>query len=148
MLAISPDPIDYAAVQAAVADDRHGAIGFFAGVVRNHHEGQAVTRIDYEVHAAMAQTILEGIAKEVAERWPESKMACVHRHGMVEVGEASVAIAVSAPHRREAIEACHYAIDELKVVAPIWKKEYFEGGEVWIGSLADCCHEHDGDSSA
>ncbi len=143
MLRISPDRIDYAAVQAAVADDANGAVTFFGGVVRNHHDGAAVTRIDYEVHAAMAQTILEGIASEVAQKWPESKLACVHRHGMVEVGEASVAIAVSTPHRAEAFDACRFVIERIKQDLPVWKKEFHpDGSHTWAA-----CH-HPGDPEA
>ena len=92
----------------------------------------------------MAVSEFEKIAAEAARRWELTRVAIVHRVGVVPLGEASVGIAVSAPHRRESIEACHYCIDALKLVAPIWKKEHFEGGEVWIGSLADCDHG-DGD---
>ena len=94
----------------------------------------------------MAVSEFEKIAAEAAKRWEITRVAIVHRVGVVPLGEASVGIAVSAPHRRESIEACHYCIDSLKLVAPIWKKEHFEGGEVWIGSLADCDHGEEGHS--
>ncbi len=132
----------------AVGHDESGAIATFTGTTRNTNNGRNVERLEYEAYADMAVTEFGRIAERVREKWDVRGVAIVHRTGVVPIGETSVAIAVSAPHRREAIEACHYAIDELKVVAPIWKKEYFEGGEVWIGSLADCCHEHDGESSA
>lgn len=140
MLSVSPDPIDSAAVQAAVADDAHGAIGFFAGVVRNHHDGRPVTHIDYEVHADMAQQILETIAAEVAQRWPASRLACVHRFGVVRVGQASVAIAVSTPHRAESFDACRYVIERIKQDLPVWKKEFHpDGSHTW----AQCHHPGD-----
>jgi len=88
----------------------------------------------------MAVAQFEKIAEEAAGRWEITRVAIVHRVGVVPIGESSVAIAVSAPHRGEAIAACHYAIDRLKEMVPIWKKEHFEGGEVWIGSVADCAH--------
>jgi molybdopterin synthase catalytic subunit len=136
VLAVSPDPINHAAVQAAVADDAHGAVTYFAGVVRDHHEGKAVTHIDYEVHADMARTILAGIAAEVAAKWPDATMACVHRHGVVQVGEASVAIAVSTPHRAESFDACRYVIERIKQDLPVWKKEFHpDGSHTWAA-----CH--------
>ena len=102
-------------------------------------------KLEYEAYADMAVSEFEKIGAEAADRWELCKVAIRHRVGEVPIGETSVAIAVSAPHRAEAIEACHYAIDRLKLVAPIWKKEHFEGGEVWIGSLADCEHGHEDD---
>jgi molybdopterin synthase catalytic subunit len=89
----------------------------------------------------MAVAEFAKIEARIRERWEVISVAIVHRTGIVPIGQISVAIAVSGPHRRDAIEACHFAIDQLKLCAPIWKKEYYEGGEVWIGSLADCAHE-------
>lgn len=124
----------------AVSDSKAGAIATFIGTTRDHNRGRNVLRLEYEAYNDMAVSEFEKIAGEAAEKWEITKVAISHRIGEVPIGEASVAIAVSAPHRAEAIKACHFAIDRLKVVAPIWKKEYFEGGEVWIASLADCEH--------
>jgi molybdopterin synthase catalytic subunit len=127
MFAMTEECIDLAAIVAHVSDPAAGAV-------------TSLLRLEYEAYADMAVAEFEKIAAEAAGRWELVRVAIVHRVGVVPLGEASVGIAVSAPHRRESIEACHYCIDALKLVAPIWKKEYFEGGEVWIGSLADCDH--------
>jgi len=118
----------------AVADPAAGATATFLGVTRNHNEGRNVTGLEYEAYPDMAVREMERIAATARERWPIRAIAIVHRIGKVPIGEASVAIAVSSTHRLAAFEACHFAIDRLKEVVPIWKKEYFEGGEIWIGS--------------
>jgi molybdopterin synthase catalytic subunit len=141
---ISNEPIALDRLLAEVADPDAGAIATFLGTTRRTNRGRKVLRLEYEAYREMAESELQRIGGEAARRWPICRVAIVHRVGTVPLGEASVAIAVSAPHRAEAIRACHFAIDRLKHVAPIWKKEYFEGGEVWIGSLADCDHG-DGD---
>jgi molybdopterin synthase catalytic subunit len=135
-------PITLDALARAVSTPAAGAIATFVGTTRESNRGRTVLRLEYEAYVDMAVSEFRKIAAEARSRWPVCEVAIVHRIGVVPVGEASVAIAVSAPHRADAIEACHFAIDRLKVVAPIWKKEYFEGGEVWIGTLADCEH-HD-----
>lgn len=140
MFAITEDPIDLAALVAHVGDPAAGAVTTFLGTTRATNRGRDVLKLEYEAYAEMAVAEFEKIAAEAARRWELVRVAIVHRVGVVPLGEASVGIAVSAPHRRESIEACHYCIDALKLVAPIWKKEHFEGGEVWIGSLADCDH--------
>lgn len=140
MFAITEDPIDLAALVAHVSDPAAGAVSTFLGTTRATNRGRSVLRLEYEAYADMAVSEFEKIAEEAARRWELTRVAIVHRVGVVPLGEASVGIAVSAPHRRESIEACHHCIDALKLVAPIWKKEHFEGGEVWIGSLADCDH--------
>jgi molybdopterin synthase catalytic subunit len=147
MFEITEKPIDLDALVARVRDDAAGAIATFLGTTRATNRGRAVLKLEYEAYPEMAVAEFEKIAAEAARRWEITRVAIVHRTGVVPLGEASVGIAVSAPHRRESIEACHYCIDSLKLVAPIWKKEHFEGGEVWIGSLADCDHgegEHEG----
>jgi len=136
--------ISLARVAEAVGDPAAGAIATFAGTTRRTNGDREVLRLEYEAYGDMAVQEFERIAARAGERWDITKVAIVHRVGVVPIGEISVAIAVSAPHRGDAIEACHFAIDELKVVAPIWKKEFFVGGEVWIGSLADCAHHDDG----
>lgn len=141
VLAISQEPVDMAAVIAAVADENAGAVATFGGMTRAHNRGRKVTKLEYEAYADMAVAEFERLAEEAAGRWPLGRVAIVHRSGVVPVGELSVAVAVSAEHRAEALAACAWLIDRLKHVAPIWKKEHFEGGEVWIGSLADCEHD-------
>ncbi len=141
MFAISTTPIDMAAVIAAVADDGAGAVATFGGMTRAHNRGRRVIKLEYEAYDDMAVAEFRRLATEAAGRWPLGRTAIVHRSGVVPVGELSVAVAVSAEHRAEALAACAWLIDGLKHVAPIWKKEHFEGGEVWIGSLADCEHD-------
>ena len=141
VFAISPEPIDMAAVTEAVADEQAGAVATFGGMTRAHNRGRRVIRLEYEAYDEMAVAEFRRLAGEAAGRWPLTRTAIVHRSGVVPVGELSVAIAVSAEHRAEALAACAWLIDSLKHVAPIFKKEHFEGGEVWIGSLADCEHE-------
>ncbi|MFQ5352661.1 MAG: molybdenum cofactor biosynthesis protein MoaE [Candidatus Binatia bacterium] len=145
MFVISDKPISLDAVVAAVASSQAGAITVFAGTTRDNSRGRRVLRLEYEAYGEMATVEFEKIGAEIKERWNITDVAIVHRTGTVEIGESSVVIAVSAPHRRDSIEACHFAIDRLKTVAPIWKKEYFEGGEVWVGSLADCEHGDEND---
>lgn len=140
MFEITAKPIDLSALVAHVSDPAAGAVATFLGTTRATNRGRAVLRLEYEAYAEMAVSEFGKIAEEAARRWEITRVAIVHRIGVVPLGEASVGIAVSAPHRRESIEACHFCIDSLKLVAPIWKKEHFEGGEVWIGSLADCDH--------
>jgi MoaE-MoaD fusion protein len=134
MYRIVNEPIVLDEVVAAVATPVAGAIATFLGVTRNHNEGRNVTGLEYEAYPDMALKEMERIGAEARARWEVHAVAIVHRIGKVPIGEASVAIAVSSSHRRAAFEACHFAIDRLKEVVPIWKKEYFEGGEVWIGT--------------
>ena len=143
MFEITERPIRLEALTAAVSDASAGAIATFLGTTRDHNRGRRVLKLEYEAYPDMAVSEFEKIAADIAGRWEITRVAISHRIGVVPVGDASVAIAVSAPHRAEAIAACHFAIDRLKVGAPIWKKEHFEGGEVWIGSLADCDHGHE-----
>jgi len=134
MYEIVEHAIDAHAVAAAVADPTAGAIVTFIGTTRDHNDGRRVTLLEYEAYPEMAVAELRKIGETVQQRWPITKVAIVHRIGVVPIAEASVVIAVSSGHRRAAFEACHFAIDRLKEVVPIWKKEHFEGGEVWIGS--------------
>lgn len=134
MYQIVSGPIDVAAVTAAVARPSAGATVTFVGTTRDHNDGRRVSRLKYEAYPEMASAEMRRIGETAQQRWPIEKVAIVHRIGVVPLGEASVVIAVSAGHRRDAFEACHFAIDRLKEVVPIWKKEYFEGGEIWVGS--------------
>jgi len=125
-------PIDDRAVIERAASPRAGAISTFHGVVRDNSLGRKVLYLDYEAYPPMALKEMERIEGEIREKWTVEGIAICHRIGRCDIGEASVIIAVSSPHRREAIEACHYAIDRLKQIVPIWKKEFWEGGEVWV----------------
>ncbi|MGH3056140.1 MAG: molybdenum cofactor biosynthesis protein MoaE [Gaiellaceae bacterium] len=134
MYEIVEHPIDAAAVTAAVAEAATGATVTFIGTTRDHNDGRRVTQLEYEAYPEMAIAEMRKIGATAQQRWSVARVAIVHRIGVVPIGEASVVIAVSAAHRKAAFEACHFAIDRLKEVVPIWKKEHFEGGEIWIGS--------------
>jgi len=140
---VTSDPLSEAAVTAAVAEQEAGGLVVFSGVVRNETGGRRVKFLEYEAHAPMAEAKMREIGGMVRARWPGVKrVAMVHRVGRLEIGEASVMIAVSAAHRAEAFEACRFAIDRLKETVPVWKKEYFEDGEVWVGLQSECDHRH------
>jgi len=140
---VTEELLSQAAITAAVADPEAGGVVVFSGVVRNETGGRRVKFLEYEAHAAMAEAKMREIGEMVHARWPGVKMvAMVHRVGRLEIGEASVMIAVSAGHRAEAFEACRFAIDRLKETVPVWKKEYFEDGEVWVGLQSECDHRH------
>jgi molybdopterin synthase catalytic subunit len=127
-------PLQIEVVTSAVGDPGAGAVVTFTGVVRNESGGRRVKFLEYEAHGPMAEAKLREIADAMHTRWPGvRRVAIAHRVGRLEVGEASVVIAVSAAHRGEAFEACRYAIDTLKRTVPVWKKEHFEDGEVWVG---------------
>lgn len=132
MFRIFSEPIDPRIVEAAVAHPGAGALCVFHGVVRDHSRGKRVTQLEYEAYPPMAEKVLAQIGEEIAGRWPGARVAIVHRTGRLEVGETSVVIAVSSPHRAEAFEACRYAIEALKTRVPIWKKEFVEDGEYWV----------------
>jgi molybdopterin synthase catalytic subunit/molybdopterin converting factor small subunit len=128
------EPLSADGVAAAVEDPAAGGLAIFAGVVRNETGGRPVKFLEYEAHAPMAEAKMREIGETVRARWPGVKrVALVHRIGRLEIGEASVLIAVSAAHRQEAFAACQYAIDTLKRTVPVWKKEHFEDGEIWVG---------------
>jgi molybdopterin synthase catalytic subunit len=131
---ITDSPIDVQKLLEFVADPAAGATATFLGTTRNTNDGRRVIRLEYECYPGMAEKEMRKIAAAALSRWPIVKIAMVHRIGRVDIGEASVAIAVSSGHRHAAFEACHYAIDRLKDTVPIWKKELYEGGELWIGS--------------
>lgn len=140
---VTEEPLSEAAVTAAVADPEAGGVVVFSGVVRNETGGRRVKFLEYEAHAPMAEAKMREIGEMVRARWPGVKrVAMTHRVGRLEIGEASVMIAVSAAHRAEAFEACRFAIDRLKETVPVWKKEYFEDGEVWVGLQSECDHRH------
>ncbi len=125
--------VDIEALEHAVGDPTAGAICTFIGTTRENNAGRKVIRLEYEAYEPMALSEMRKLAEEAGRRWPIVRIAITHRVGLVEIGETSVAIAVSSAHRAEAFEACRFAIDRLKEIVPIWKKEHFEGGEVWVG---------------
>ncbi len=128
------EPLSPDAIAAAVDHSGAGGVVIFSGVVRNETGGRPVKFLEYEAHAPMAEAKLREIGGSIRSRWPSVKrVAMLHRVGRLEIGESSVLIAVSAAHRQEAFEACRYAIDTLKRTVPVWKKEHFEDGEVWVG---------------
>ncbi len=130
---LTDDPIDLAAVVAEVEDDHAGAIATFVGTVRAQSRGREVVRLEYEAYEGMAENVMADLAGRLRERYDLCAIAITHRVGVCEIGEASVVIAVSAPHRQDALAACKDAIDTLKETVPLWKKEVYEGGEEWIG---------------
>ena len=128
------EPLSPDAIAAEVDDPAAGGIVIFSGVVRNETGERPVKFLEYEAHAPMAEAKMREIGAALRRRWPSVKrVAMRHRIGRLEIGESSVLIAVSAAHRQEAFEACKYAIDTLKRIVPVWKKEHFEDGEVWVG---------------
>ena len=129
---LTVDPLDARRLEAAVAHKGAGAICTFTGVVRDSSRGRSVTHLDYEAYAEMATLQMRKIGEEIAERWPEARVAMAHRTGRLEIGEASVVVSVSCPHRAEAIAACKWGIDRLKESVPIWKKEHAADGTYWI----------------
>jgi molybdopterin synthase catalytic subunit len=152
LLTIGAEPLELERVAAALAASRgqvegadpstcsghDGAVVTFLGLVRNHNLGRSVRYLEYEAYQPLALKAFERIAGEIAERWPSARLALHHRVGRIEVGEASVAIATRSPHRGDAYASCRYAIERVKQIAPIWKREFFEGGDVWIeGATAD-----------
>ena len=130
---LTADPIDLGAVIAEVADGQAGAVATFLGTTRVRSRGRTVLYLEYEAYEGMAEKVMEEIASALRDRYELCRIAITHRIGRVGIGETSVAIAVSAPHREHALAACKEAIDTLKVDVPLWKKEVYEGGEEWIG---------------
>ncbi len=129
---LTADPIDARRLEAAVAHAGAGAICTFTGVVRDNSRGHSVTELDYEAYTEMATAQMRKIGDEIAEQWPEARVAMAHRTGKLQIGDASVVVLVSCPHRAEAIAACKWGIDRLKETVPIWKKEHAADGTYWI----------------
>ncbi len=123
---------------AADSDGVDGAIVTFLGLVRNHNLGRRVRYLEYEAYEPLALRAFARIDDEVRSRWPGMRLALHHRTGRLDIGEASVAIVTASPHRADAFAACRYVIERVKQIAPVWKREYFDGGDVWIeGATAD-----------
>ena len=126
------DPLDAPSTAAAVSHPGCGAVATFIGLVRDHHAGRRVRYLEYECYEPLAVKAFERIAAEAMAEWPAARLAIAHRVGTLQIGEASVVIAAGSPHRAEAFAACRYAIERIKQIAPIWKHEHFDGGEVWV----------------
>jgi molybdopterin synthase catalytic subunit len=142
-MAVSPtqvtgDVLDLQLLVQMVEGAGTGAVTSFLGLVRDHNQGRRVTHLIYEAYEPLAVRALDRIVSEARARWPSVALAIHHRIGRLEIGEASVAIAAASPHRGDAFCACRYAIERIKQIVPIWKHEFFEGGDVWIeGATAD-----------
>ncbi len=130
---ITAEPLDPEPLTRHVTTDQDGAVVTFLGVTRDNNAGRSVDYLEYEAYRPMADEQIQVLIEEMQARWEIGKVAVAHRTGRVDIGETSMVVAVGAPHRKPAFEAALYFIDRLKEVVPIWKKEYFEGGEVWIG---------------
>jgi molybdopterin synthase catalytic subunit len=143
LLSIGVAPLSLESLVRLVADrgtatGADGAVATFLGLVRNHHAGRRVQYLEYEAFEPLALRAFERISEEISGHWPGVRLALHHRIGRIEIGDASVAIAAASAHRAEAFSACRYAIERVKQIAPIWKREFFEGGDMWIeGATAD-----------
>lgn len=126
---VTSEPLDQEPLLASVRRDESGAVALFYGVARNHSEGRPVRALEYDAYPSMAEKKLREVAAEVRERWPISSIGVLHRTGRLAIGETSLLVAVSAPHRKEAFAACGYAVDRIKEIVPIWKKELWEDGD-------------------
>jgi len=133
MIGMQSEPIDYTALTEAVRSPQCGAVCLFLGTVREMTEGKRTVALTYEAHETLAARIMEQVESETRSRWPVHDIMLVHRTGHLTLGEISVAVAVSCPHRHQAFDACRYAIDRLKEIVPIWKQEHrAEGGTEWV----------------
>jgi molybdopterin synthase catalytic subunit/molybdopterin converting factor small subunit len=130
---VTDTPLSLEAAVEEVTNDRAGAVATFTGTVRSESRGRTVHHLEYEAYTEMAESVMAGLATVLKARYQLQDVAIHHRVGRVEIGEASVVIAVSAPHRADALAACKDAIDALKETVPLWKKEVYEGGEEWVG---------------
>lgn len=133
MFEVTEKPLSVADAVSAVTKRTCGAVATFTGIVREHSRGRHVSYIEYEAYPEMAIAKMRQIEQEVRKKWEIERILIHHRVGRLEVGEASVVIAVSAPHRRQALEGCAYAIERLKEIVPVWKKEVSPDGSYWVG---------------
>ena len=132
LILVTADELDAERIRRLVQADEDGAVCLFFGVVRNHHQGRQVSRLEYEAHSGMAEKQLAAVATETRARFPVDRVALHHRIGPLLVGQVSLIAAVSSHHRAEAFEACHWAVDRLKERVPIWKKEFGPDGASWL----------------
>jgi molybdopterin synthase catalytic subunit len=138
---LTREPLDGSLLKSAAVHAAAGAVVVFEGTVRSPSHGRDVLHLEYEAHEPMALAQMERIVSEARERWPVIALFLHHRLGRIEVGEASVVAVASCPHRGEAFEACRHLIERLKADVPIWKKEFFADGGVWVGAPGECAHE-------
>ena len=131
MFVLTETSIDLAAIESVVRRPENGGLVIFMGTVRSPSHGRTVEGIEYEAYRGMAEREMERIAEKVCEKWGVNHLAIVHRIGRVAVGEAAVVVAAASPHRRQAFEACQYAMDRVKEAVPIWRKEYYPDGHAW-----------------
>ena len=134
MIKITTEPLNPEEVTAQVRRDSNGAVITFLGTTRDFSEGRNVEYLEYEAYQPMAENMLRQIADELRDKWDIDDFAVAHRIGRVDIGEISLVVALASPHRQQAFEAGGYIVDRIKQIVPIWKKEVFEGGEVWVGS--------------
>ncbi len=132
MYSLVRETIDAVTLRHAVAGDEDGAVVLFEGIVRDRSRGKAVLRLEYQAYESMARKKLEEVGTLTRSKFDIREIAIIHRLGVLEVGDCSVAIAVASEHRAPAFDACRFAIDTLKKIVPIWKKEYYSDGETWI----------------
>jgi MoaE-MoaD fusion protein len=145
LFAVTERPLVADEVAARVTNERSGATLVFLGTVREWTKGRRTVLLEYEAYPEMAEAQMRRIGEEIAARWPGTRTAIVHRVGRLAIGETSVVIATASPHRADSFEACRYAIERLKQIVPIWKKEVWEDGEEWVGSQSgpDWMHERE-----
>jgi len=137
-VAVTSQPLDSNALAAVVDAKGDGAVVTFAGLVRNHNQGRQVQFLEYEGYEPLAIRALQRIVDEARGLWPGARVAVHHRLGRLEIGEASIVIAAASAHRADAFAACRYTIERVKQIVPIWKREHFDGGDVWLeGATAD-----------
>jgi molybdopterin synthase catalytic subunit len=133
MFKVTLEPLSVQQVNDLVKRPTDGAVVTFDGIVRNNFEGRAVRFLEYEAYAGMAEKKLAEIGEEVRRKFPVGEIAIVHRIGKLEIGDSSIVVAVAAPHRQAAFEACAYAMERVKAEVPIWKKEFFaDGADHWV----------------
>jgi molybdopterin synthase catalytic subunit len=133
MFKVTTEPLNIQILNDLVKRPTDGAVVTFDGIVRNNFDGRAVRSLEYEAYAEMAEKKMAQIGEEVGQKFPIGKIAMIHRLGQLNIGESSIIIAVAAPHRHEAFEACAYAMDRVKEEVPIWKKEFFaSGNDHWV----------------
>ena len=129
---ITHNELNIEELSADVIADRNGAVVVFNGITRDHTDGRKVLFLEYEAYLPMAKAKLNDVAKEICDKWDVS-VVIAHRIGRVDIGESSLIVTVGSPHRASAYQASQYSVDRIKQIVPIWKKEHFDGGEVWIG---------------
>ena len=134
MIYITSEPLNPQEITELVRKDSNGAVITFLGTTRDSFEGRDVLYLEYEAYQPMAENMLHQIAQEVRDRWGIEDIAIAHRVGKLGIGDISLVVALASSHRKEAFEASEYAMDRIKTIVPIWKKEVFQGGEVWVGS--------------